>query len=382
MYIIIIIINRPCLTRRSGPFPRALAPCVLASWCPKKEAGARGKPRLALALLLAPAQVVRQVPIHAKRFAAVAADVPPAHHVALPLSLSTAWMAPCLAPWAQPVCVSLPLPMSTAPMSLLASLPEHSPDVSPCLSPWAQPGCVSLPSPWAQPGCVSLPLPISTAWMCLLASLPEHSPDASPCLSPWAQPGCVSLPLPISTAWMCLLASLPEHSLDVSPCLSPSAQPGCVSLPLSLSTAWMCLLASPHQHSLDVSPCLSPWAQPGCVSLPLPISTAWMCLLASPHQHSLDVSPCLSPSAQPGCVFRRNLLVRMALQMWHANLDLLLISVQFRLWPGRKRHHRLLNSRLCCLMSSDVVWHIKDKLKPMPKHGSINLYVHRNQKAR
>ena len=26
---------------------------------------------------------------------------------------------------------------------------------------------------------------------------------------------------------------------------------------------------------------------------------------------------------------------------------------------------------LCCLMSSDVGWHIRDKLRPMPKHGSI-----------
>ena len=37
----------------------------------------------------------------------------------------------------------------------------------------------------------------------------------------------------------------------------------------------------------------------------------------------------------------------------------------------------------CCLMSSDISWHIiRDKLWPMPKHGSINLYVHGNQKAR
>ena len=35
-----------------------------------------------------------------------------------------------------------------------------------------------------------------------------------------------------------------------------------------------------------------------------------------------------------------------------------------------------------CLMSSDVSWHIRDILWPMPKHGSINLYVHGNQKAR
>ena len=35
---------------------------------------------------------------------------------------------------------------------------------------------------------------------------------------------------------------------------------------------------------------------------------------------------------------------------------------------------------LCCLMSSDVSWHIRDKLRPVPKHGSILLYVHKNQK--
>ena len=38
--------------------------------------------------------------------------------------------------------------------------------------------------------------------------------------------------------------------------------------------------------------------------------------------------------------------------------------------------------RQCCLMSSDVTWHIRNKLRPMPKHGSIQLYVHGNQKAR
>ena len=35
-----------------------------------------------------------------------------------------------------------------------------------------------------------------------------------------------------------------------------------------------------------------------------------------------------------------------------------------------------------CLMSSDVMRHIKDKLWPMPKHGAVNLYVHGNEKAR
>ena len=27
--------------------------------------------------------------------------------------------------------------------------------------------------------------------------------------------------------------------------------------------------------------------------------------------------------------------------------------------------------RQCCLMSSDIIWHIRDKLRPVPKHGSI-----------
>ena len=29
---------------------------------------------------------------------------------------------------------------------------------------------------------------------------------------------------------------------------------------------------------------------------------------------------------------------------------------------------------LCCLMSSDVGWHIRDKLRPMSKHGSVDQY--------
>ena len=33
-----------------------------------------------------------------------------------------------------------------------------------------------------------------------------------------------------------------------------------------------------------------------------------------------------------------------------------------------------------CFMSSDVSWHIRDKLWPMPKHGSVILYVHGNRR--
>ena len=33
----------------------------------------------------------------------------------------------------------------------------------------------------------------------------------------------------------------------------------------------------------------------------------------------------------------------------------------------------LLPSFKCCLMSSEIGWHIRDKLRPMPKHGSVLL---------
>ena len=52
----------------------------------------------------------------------------------------------------------------------------------------------------------------------------------------------------------------------------------------------------------------------------------------------------------------------------------LLLSISFSCW--------IYSEVKCWLMSSDVSWHIGDKLWPMPKHGSINLYVHGNQKAR
>ena len=50
--------------------------------------------------------------------------------------------------------------------------------------------------------------------------------------------------------------------------------------------------------------------------------------------------------------------------LWPFNLSLLLLLLK------------------CCLVSSDVSWHIRDKLWPMPKYGSLNLYVHGNRKAR
>ena len=50
------------------------------------------------------------------------------------------------------------------------------------------------------------------------------------------------------------------------------------------------------------------------------------------------------------------------------------------MWKDFHQNTQLMMS--WCLMSSDVSWHIRDKLWPMPKHGSIILYVHGNQKAR
>ena len=49
-------------------------------------------------------------------------------------------------------------------------------------------------------------------------------------------------------------------------------------------------------------------------------------------------------------------------------------------WPLPSEGHSVMMK--WCLVSSDVRWHIRDKLRPMPKHGSINLYVHGSQKAR
>ena len=52
---------------------------------------------------------------------------------------------------------------------------------------------------------------------------------------------------------------------------------------------------------------------------------------------------------------------------------------------GRKatlNHAEALVMMKWCLLSSDVSWHIRDKLWPMPKHSSIILYVHGNQKVR
>ena len=56
----------------------------------------------------------------------------------------------------------------------------------------------------------------------------------------------------------------------------------------------------------------------------------------------------------------------------------------FSHWAGSEKRGRATYKVVVkwCLLSSDVSWHIRDKLWPMPKHGSIILYVHGNQKAR
>ena len=48
-------------------------------------------------------------------------------------------------------------------------------------------------------------------------------------------------------------------------------------------------------------------------------------------------------------------------------LTSLLVSVDVKIYWTVLRHWLL----SWCLMSSDVIWHIRDKLWPMPKHGSI-----------
>ena len=50
-------------------------------------------------------------------------------------------------------------------------------------------------------------------------------------------------------------------------------------------------------------------------------------------------------------------------------------------WHIRDNRSRRPMMMKCCLVSSDVSWHIRDKLWPMPKHGSVILYVHGNQKG-
>ena len=57
-------------------------------------------------------------------------------------------------------------------------------------------------------------------------------------------------------------------------------------------------------------------------------------------------------------------------------------SLDLLISPGTLRNRVMMMMMSWCLMSSDVIWHIRDKLWPMPKHGSIILYVHGNQKAR
>ena len=60
----------------------------------------------------------------------------------------------------------------------------------------------------------------------------------------------------------------------------------------------------------------------------------------------------------------------------HFNVSLILREKVTRQCPdhsfGRERRAEADSMLLSwCLMSSDVIWHIRDKLWPMPKHGSI-----------
>ena len=47
------------------------------------------------------------------------------------------------------------------------------------------------------------------------------------------------------------------------------------------------------------------------------------------------------------------------------------INIVIPFHKGCLTARRLMMMMSWCLMSSDVIWHIRDKLWPMPKHGSI-----------
>ena len=56
-----------------------------------------------------------------------------------------------------------------------------------------------------------------------------------------------------------------------------------------------------------------------------------------------------------------------SLRMGGGGVIIIIIKKQ----PGRQDTVSVMMMMSWCLMSSDVIWHIRDKLWPMPKHGSI-----------
>ena len=99
------------------------------------------------------------------------------------------------------------------------------------------------------------------------------------------------------------------------------------------------------------------------------------------HQSDLSVHSKLQHFHQS------DLSVYSKLQHFHqSDLSVYITSLSKGHYPGAPEH-RWRNDTpwnmmmmKCCLMSSDVSWHIRDKLWVMPKHGSIILYVHGNQR--
>ena len=124
-----------------------------------------------------------------------------------------------------------------------------------------------------------------------------------------------------------------------------------------------------HIHTTHLSP--SP-------SIYLPISSTPISLYPPAHIH-LPPSTCPSPahlSPSPSIyppISSTPIAISLHLPAHLQHTSLLL--------PAHLQHTYLMMMNWC-LMSSDVSWHIRDKLWPMPKHGAINLYVHGNQKAR
>ena len=77
------------------------------------------------------------------------------------------------------------------------------------------------------------------------------------------------------------------------------------------------------------------------------------------------------------------MVYRMSQEFPTTSLDITNSPLSYNLKGYFHPHQKILKVMMkWCLMSSDVGWHIRDKLRPMPKHGSINLYVHGSQKAR
>ena len=111
------------------------------------------------------------------------------------------------------------------------------------------------------------------------------------------------------------------------------------------------------------------------------ISVDWLTQLlsgriASCFIHELWGPRCVGQSSNCRCVNKSKMMLLWCVVMWMGHLFVhqkkpVSICVNFFFF-----FKQLLLLLSWCLMSSDVIWHIRDKLWPMPKHGSIRkVYV-------